>query len=90
MLLLTLAVVFPVFFSAPIVETDLWWHIATGREILASGAIPTVDPFSFTFEGREWISHEWLWDAVVWLAGPGSAYVTGVALPVAGGMAPGI
>ena len=29
-------------------------------------------------------------DAVVWLAGPASAYVTGVALPVAGGMSPGI
>jgi NAD(P)-dependent dehydrogenase (short-subunit alcohol dehydrogenase family) len=29
-------------------------------------------------------------DAVAWLASPGSAYVTGVALPVAGGMSPGI
>lgn len=29
-------------------------------------------------------------DAVAWLAGPSASYVTGVALPVAGGMAPGI
>jgi NAD(P)-dependent dehydrogenase (short-subunit alcohol dehydrogenase family) len=29
-------------------------------------------------------------DAVAWLAGPASSYVTGVALPVAGGMSPGI
>jgi NAD(P)-dependent dehydrogenase (short-subunit alcohol dehydrogenase family) len=29
-------------------------------------------------------------DAVAWLAGPHASYVTGVALPVAGGMAPGI
>ena len=29
-------------------------------------------------------------DAVAWLAGPRASYVTGVALPVAGGMAPGI
>ena len=29
-------------------------------------------------------------DAVAWLAGPHSSYVTGVALPVAGGMSPGI
>lgn len=29
-------------------------------------------------------------DAVVYLAGPGASYITGVALPVAGGMAPGL
>ncbi len=29
-------------------------------------------------------------DAVAWLAGPHASYVTGVALPVAGGMSPGI
>lgn len=67
-LLLALLVVLPLFFRPPIVETDLWWHLATGREILARGAVPTTDPFSFTFAGREWISHEWLWDVVAWLA----------------------
>jgi NAD(P)-dependent dehydrogenase (short-subunit alcohol dehydrogenase family) len=29
-------------------------------------------------------------DAVVFLAGPGASYLTGVALPVAGGMPPGL
>jgi 3-oxoacyl-[acyl-carrier protein] reductase len=29
-------------------------------------------------------------DAIVFLAGPAASYITGIVLPVAGGMAPGI
>lgn len=66
--LVTLVIVTPLFFRAPTVETDLWWHLAAGREIVARGAIPLTDSFSFTFAGREWINHEWLWDVVYWTA----------------------
>jgi len=45
---------------------DLWWHLASGREIWARGAVPSTDPFSYTFAGREWMNHEWLWDVVYW------------------------
>jgi tetratricopeptide (TPR) repeat protein len=45
---------------------DLWWHLASGREISARGAVPSTDIFSFTFAGREWMNHEWLWDVVYW------------------------
>jgi hypothetical protein len=65
---LTLVCVTPLFFLAPIVETDLWWHLASGREIVSSGAIPLTDPFSFTFAGEQWISHEWMWDVIHWSA----------------------
>src|SRR4029077_11692131 len=40
---------------------DLFWHLASGREILASGSIPHSDPFSFASDPGPWIDHEWLW-----------------------------
>lgn len=38
---------------------DLWWHLASGKYILANG-VPMHDIFSHTVSGREWIDHEWL------------------------------
>lgn len=41
-------------------DGDTSWHLATGRLILETGAIPTADPFSFTAVGTPWTAHEWL------------------------------
>src|SRR6478736_4853269 len=41
-------------------DPDSHWHIAVGNWMLAHGAVPTVDPFSFTFAGQPWIAKEWL------------------------------
>src|SRR5579871_4035641 len=49
----------------PVVDNDLFWHLATGRFIWATGHIPLVDPFSWTVPGRRWIAHEWLTE--LWL-----------------------
>jgi len=46
--------------------SDLWWHLASGRDIWARGAVPSTDPFSYTFAGRGWMNHEWLWDVIYW------------------------
>jgi len=48
------------------VGSDLWWHLAAGREIWSRFAVPATDSFSFTFAGREWLNHEWLWDVLYW------------------------
>ncbi len=40
-------------------DGDIHWHIAAGQWILGHRAIPTVDPFSFTFAGRPWTAFEW-------------------------------
>lgn len=40
-------------------DADLWWHIASGREILADGP-PHVDTWSYIAAGRAWIHHEWI------------------------------
>jgi hypothetical protein len=41
-------------------DGDLFWHLATGRWIVAHGQVPTLDIFSFTFSGKPWVAHEWL------------------------------
>jgi len=45
---------------SPVSDSDIWWHLATGRYIIESGQIPKTDIFSHTVPGREWIDHEWL------------------------------
>lgn len=46
--------------------SDLWWHLASGREIWQDLAVHSTDPFSYTFGGREWLNHEWFWDVIYW------------------------
>ncbi len=44
----------------PLIDPDVFWHLANGRLILTTGSIPRADPFSFTKAGTTWICHEWL------------------------------
>jgi hypothetical protein len=44
----------------PIADPDFWWHLKTGEIIVETHAIPHSDPYSFTYEGKPWIAHEWL------------------------------
>ncbi len=54
-------------FQPSVAGSDLWWHLAAGREIVAQKALPSVDHFSFTFAGQAWMHHEWLWGTGYWL-----------------------
>jgi hypothetical protein len=48
-------------------DAGIGWHIRTGQMILATHAVPRVDPFS-TLSGQPWFAWEWLYDVVVgWL-----------------------
>lgn len=44
----------------PIMPHDFWWHLATGRQIVATGVIPTVDSFSYTRAGEPFYNQSWL------------------------------
>ena len=77
--LVSIEVVFALFFGAAIFASVLWlpavlgdadtlWHITTGDWILAHWAVPTVDTFSFTAVGRPWVAHEWLSEVILALA----------------------
>jgi hypothetical protein len=39
---------------------DVFLHLATGKHILMTGALPDGDPFSFTRPGTVWVMHQWL------------------------------
>jgi hypothetical protein len=41
-------------------DPDTFWHIATGRWILAERAFPRHDIFSHTVAGQPWVNMEWL------------------------------
>ena len=47
------------------IDTDIWWHLANGRYILAHG-VPSVDIYSFTASGHVWVVHEWLADIAMY------------------------
>jgi hypothetical protein len=47
--------------AIPSLDSDLFWHLATGRWIGQHG-LPARDIFSFTAAGHAWVVHEWLAD----------------------------
>jgi hypothetical protein len=44
----------------PLANNDLPMHLAIGEWILATGTLPSHDPFSFTAGHPAWVPHEWL------------------------------
>ncbi|ACX51911.1 conserved hypothetical protein [Ammonifex degensii KC4] len=48
------------------VEGDTLWHLKAGEWIVAHGAVPKADPFSWTAGGKPWHAHEWLWEVLAY------------------------
>lgn len=48
-------------FRSPLADSDVLWSMATGRWITLYKAFPVVDSFSWTINGKEWLTHEWLY-----------------------------
>lgn len=40
-------------------DADIFWALKSGEWILSNFQVPRTDPFSFTFEGREWVDFTW-------------------------------
>lgn len=67
-------------------DGDTSWHLASGRLILDTRAIPHTDPFSFTFAGHAWTAHEWLAEVAMALVDRIAGWA-GVAVLFAGAIA---
>lgn len=50
----------------PLTSSDLWWHLAAGREIWRRGGIPLTDPFSFASDRGMWLDHGWLFQSIAY------------------------
>lgn len=46
---------------------DFWWHLRTGQIIVETGAIPTVDLFTYTRAGMPWTNQSWLTQVIFYL-----------------------
>jgi hypothetical protein len=79
------------FSRAVLNDADTYWHIETGMWMLEHHALPSGDPFSYTFAGAPWTTHEWLsevlmalayragaWDGIVVLFGVAAATTCGL------------
>lgn len=60
-------------------DGDSWWHVAIGREIITSGAIPRVDTFSTLGLGRAYHDSHWLFQVLL-AAADRLAGITGAGL----------
>jgi len=49
-------------------DGDTFMHVAAGLRMLDAGAVLDADPFSYTFAGRPWQTHEWLSEVVMAVA----------------------
>ncbi|MDQ4034386.1 MAG: hypothetical protein M3153_00505, partial [Chloroflexota bacterium] len=53
-------------------DPDYYWHVTAGRLIVETGVVPSVDQFSFTWQGRPWTPHEWLSEVAMHLVASGT------------------
>ena len=81
-LLLSMAIIamIPAIRSAGTLDTDGWFLLASGREVVESG-IPTTNPFT-AVEGQGIVLQQWLHDAWLYLCWKVAGY-TGVAVSAA-------
>jgi hypothetical protein len=59
-------------------DGNSYLHVIAGRWMLENQSILRIDPFSYTFGGHPWLTHEWLSEvveALAYIAGGWSGYV---------------
>ena len=68
--------------SWPIIafDTDLWYHLTSGRYFFQHGAPPHTSFFSFLSPSRGWVDYFWLFQVVVYLVHSCAQYYGLVAL----------
>jgi hypothetical protein len=51
----------------PVTDPDYWWHVQTGRWILAHHRLPGADLYTYMAAGHPWTDHEYLTEVLMWL-----------------------
>ena len=59
------AILFAVTLAKGVRDPDYFWHVVAGEYIATTGAVPSVDSFSFTWDGQPWTPHEWLSEVLI-------------------------
>jgi hypothetical protein len=44
----------------PLIDYDIWWHLACGRQMITEHVFLRSETFSHTLRGAPWINFEWL------------------------------
>ncbi len=47
-------------------DSDMYWHLRTGRYIVETRSIPMSDPFSWTMRGAPWVDVHWLSQVIMY------------------------
>lgn len=63
---IAILVVSSLIYARPIVDPDFFWHLETGKLIESEHEIPRTDSFSYTAEGHKWVTHEWLFELIIY------------------------
>jgi len=50
----------------PLTDPDIFWHLASGRELIGQKHFFTIDPFSYTSVDARWIDLHWFFQVVVY------------------------
>ncbi len=64
-------------------DPDYWWHLRTGQYIVENRALPMHDIYSYTASGKDWLTHEWLSEALIYLSVDSFGYAVTLGLFIA-------
>ena len=64
LLFLAGAILFLSFGYTEMAGSDMWWHVAAGRELVQTKTLWMVDDWSYSALGHDWLNHEWLSDLI--------------------------
>lgn len=59
------------------IDTDTWWQLRAGQDIVQSGTVPKVDSYSFTRDGERWLYPSAAWLSEVQIYAIASAFGLG-------------
>lgn len=49
-----------------LIDPDYFWHLRTGQYLFEHHTLPIGDIFSYTYDGKPWVLHEWLFEIVLY------------------------